>query len=346
MSLHSSDPPDRPVRYGLIGPGSHAHEQLLPALATLEGAELAAIAARTPHNAARAATRWRAGAYVDHWTELADTAVVDAVLVAASPDLHAEILAHCLPRGISVFVEKPPAPDTDTLRRLVDVEQSAPEGVVAFVGFNFPYGSSYTKLRAALAPHGELRSVDVRMVSAKPAVPVRHEATVLDSLLEGLGTHAVDMVVRELGMPDEVHAHAAHIGGHRISVRITMVHRDGRLGTVHIGNHSNRLEYRCEQVTEQGAVGILDQHNSVQVSLPASSARQHLVDAKEVVRYDWPSRRGGYDRTGYSRELESFHQSVRDRLPSTSTLMSCLNTYLVLDRARDQLKSQPCGAAR
>ncbi|MGK4585448.1 Gfo/Idh/MocA family oxidoreductase [Kitasatospora sp. HPMI-4] len=337
MALHRLSAAAAPLRYGLIGPGSHAEEQLLPVLAQLPGARLEAVAASRLESATRAAERWQARYATDTWTDLVDPSVVDALVVSASPELHAEVVGAALAAGLSVFVEKPPAPDTAALRRLIAAELAAAPGTVAFVGFNFPYGQSYRKLRGALTAHGELRAMDVRMVSAKPLAPAWQCETVLESLLQGLGTHAVDLVLRELGAPERVSAHQALIDERRRAVRITLEYADGRLATVHLGNHSNRLEYRCELVTDQGVTGVLEQHNTLVLGRPAGAAGTGLLDAKETLRYDWPSRRGGYDRTGYGPELASFHESVTGRRPSTSPLANCLDTYLVLDEVLDQL---------
>ncbi|GHB75633.1 hypothetical protein GCM10010347_52540 [Streptomyces cirratus] len=339
MAIRRVTPGRGAVRYGLIGPGSHAQENLLPALAELDAAVLTAVAARRPDAAAEAARRWGAELWTDDWTDLVDGdggPAVDCLVVAGSPALHAEVLERGLAAGISVFAEKPPAPDTATLERLVAVERAAPSGTVAFVGFNFPYGQSYRKLRDTLRPHGTLRTLDVRMVSAKPASPVWGSATVEDSLLQGLGTHAVDLALREMGVPDRITARRADIDARRRAFRILLEYADGRLATLLVGNYSNRLEYRCELVTDEGVVGCLDHFNTLTVARPATAPGTGFLDGKETLRYDWPGRRGGYGRTGYATELESFHRSVVRGGPGDSPLSSCLDVYRVLDEVRRQ----------
>ncbi|NEB74297.1 Gfo/Idh/MocA family oxidoreductase [Streptomyces sp. SID14478] len=332
------------MRYGLIGPGEHAQENLLPALSGLQGARLEAVAARRLSSARAAARRWGVPAFTDNWTDLVDSDQIDALIVAGSPHLNADVTARALSRGLSVFTEKPPAPDAPALDKLIALEASAPAGTVAFVGFNFPYGQPYRQLRTTLRPHGELRSLDLRMVSAKPTTTAWHCSTVLESLLQGLGTHAVDLAIRELGPPDAVHAHTARIDDVRIAVRITMSYADGRLATLLLGNYSNRLECRWELVTDTAVVGVLDQLSTLTLSRPAGTPGAGLLDRKEVLRHDWPSRRGGYGRTGYSSELESFHHSVLNGAPSTSPLSACRDVYRVLDEVLRQVDN-PLGEA-
>ncbi|MFD8643735.1 Gfo/Idh/MocA family oxidoreductase [Streptomyces zaomyceticus] len=329
------------LRLGLVGPGEHAQENLLPALAGLEGARLTAVAARTMDAAATAARRWNAEGCTDDWRTLVANGEVDALVVAASPALHAEVVDHALAHGVGVFVEKPPAPDTATLERLVARERGAADGAIAFVGFNFPYGDSYRTLRTALGRHGRLRGIEVRMVSSKPTSPVRGCATVVESLLQGLGTHVVDMALREMGPPDGVGAHRTVIDARRCAIRILLSYADGRTAALLIGNFSNRLEYRCELVTDEAVVGVLDQHNALTLARPSDAPGAGLLDGKETLRYDWPSRRGGYGRTGYATALASFRDSVVDRRPSSSPLSACLDVYRVLDEVRRQVEEQP-----
>ncbi|MFI5496841.1 Gfo/Idh/MocA family oxidoreductase [Actinoplanes sp. NPDC051859] len=336
MVLHATPEPAPLVRYGLVGPGEHATENLLPALTLLEGSRLVGVAARSTTSAAAAARQWRAARYTDDWAELADPAVVDAVLVSATSEVHARVLRHCLDAGIHVFAEKPPAPDLAVMRDLAAREAAAP-GVVAFVGFNFPYGTSYRLLQDRLRPHGEVRGIDVSMISAKPLTPDPGHATVLESLLYGLGTHAVDLAVRTLGQPGSVDAYRMVVDGVRQGVRIILGYPDGRQATLRVGNYSNRLEYRCELVTDQSVVGILDQHNALQLHRPGDAPGPRLLDRKETLRYDWPSRRGGYDRTGYRPELASFQESIVAGRASTSSLAACLAVYEVLDQVRHRL---------
>ncbi|WP_327687981.1 Gfo/Idh/MocA family oxidoreductase [Streptomyces tubercidicus] len=347
MPIRRLAPGRAAVRYGFIGPGTHAQENLLPALSVLDGARLTAVAARKPDAAAEAARRWGADLWTDDWTELTEPAdgeggrEVDALVVAGSPDLHAEVLRRALPRGISVFVEKPPAPDTGTLEKLVADERGAPHGTVAFVGFNFPYGQSYRKLRDTLRDHGALRTVDIRMVSAKPTSPVWGCSTVEDSLLQGLGTHAVDLALRELGTPDRITARRADIDARRCAIHVFLEYADGRLATLLLGNYSNRLEYRCELVTDDAVVGVLDHFRTLTVSRPSNAPGAGVLDGKETLRHDWPGRRGGYGVTGYATELESFHRSVRDGERSSSPLSACLEVYRVLDEVRRQTGVRP-----
>lgn len=113
MPIRRLAPGRAAVRYGFIGPGTHAQENLLPALSVLDGARLTAVAARKPDAAAEAARRWGADLWTDDWTELTEPAdgeggrEVDALVVAGSPDLHAEVLRRALPAASACSSRSP-----------------------------------------------------------------------------------------------------------------------------------------------------------------------------------------------------------------------------------------------
>src|ERR1700712_24926 len=100
MPLHPVQDAAGTLRYGVIGPGAHASEHLLPALAQLGGGRVVTVAARTAASARAPAPRWGGGSWTDDWTEVVDPEVVDAVLVAATPEVHAAVIQRCLERGI------------------------------------------------------------------------------------------------------------------------------------------------------------------------------------------------------------------------------------------------------
>jgi predicted dehydrogenase len=336
VALHPA-PRSRVLRYGVIGHGRHVQAQLLPALAQIPGVRVVAVAGRRLDAVRQTAARWGADVYTDDWRDLFEGDTVDAVVAAANPLVHEQVAAACLERGLSVFVEKPPARNTASLASLVTAERKEAGRCCAFVGLNFPFGASYRKLRETLGRHDELRSVDVRMVASSPRLLDGFEK-MPESLLLDLGIHALDLALRELGEPVDVTGRLVDLGAGRIAFRILIRDDAGRLASVHVGNHSNRFEYRCELVALSGATAVLDQNNTLVL---ARVDQDHAGIARgETVRYEWPNRPGGYGRTSYSTELEAFHVAVRDGRPSPSPLANALATYLVIDEVLSQTRGE------
>jgi len=331
---------DRCLRIGVIGPGEHAEANLLPPLRLLDDVRLAAISSRSLDRARRAAERWGAPWCSGDWRELVDSGQVDAVVVAAPPAVHFEVARHCLQRGIHVFVEKPPAPDAAALDELIALERARPD-VVGFVGFNFPYGTSYRHLLDVVGFEGTIRGLRVRFVSRHPREPIWGLPSVEAGLLLSAGIHPIDMVLRLLGAPLDVHASVCRLARGILSLQLTIECAQG-VGVVELGNYSNRLEYRCEVLAETGASGVLDQHNRLSFTgLTSASHLRGVAGGKEVVGYEWPSRRGGYERTGYQPMLESFRDAALRRGPGTSPLSACRASYQVIEQALAQLRGRP-----
>jgi len=95
------------IRYGIIGSGMMGQEHIR-ALGLLEGARVTAVC--DPDEGMRASAAFIAGAecaaFTDH-TELLQSGLCDALVLAAPNHLHHEILKDVLPADLPMLVEKP-----------------------------------------------------------------------------------------------------------------------------------------------------------------------------------------------------------------------------------------------
>jgi predicted dehydrogenase len=178
----------------------------------------------------------------------------------------------------------------------------------------------------------------IRFVSKHPREAIWGLPSVTAALLLSAGIHPIDMALRVLGAPRTVQASECRLANGVLSIQLAIQCVEG-IGHIELGNYSNRLEYRCEALSESGASAVLEQHNRLWFTNLAGAAEvRHAADGKAVVGYEWPSRRGGYERTGYQPMLASFRDAVLDRTPSTSPLEACRDSYWVIDRAFEQLR--------
>jgi predicted dehydrogenase len=334
--LYRIDPKPR-LRLGLIGPGDHARSDLLPSGALLEQVQWEAISSRNLEMARSVADRWRARFYTDDWRKLIDPEIVDAIVVSASPMVHSEVAAACLPRGIHVFVEKPPSLGGEDLAALIELEAKH-SSTVGFVGFNFPYGASYREFQRVLCRNGAIKYLEIRFVSSNPLASGASYNSLYERLLYEAGIHPINMSIRLFGTPRHVTAWYTPLEPPLAAVGLMIAFDGGQCSLIKLGNYSNRFEYRCEAIAASGVSGVLDQHNHFEfTNLPESEALRDIVGGKETTSYRWPSRRGGYTRTGYQAELESFVTSILEKKESTSSFRSCSHTYKVIDHAVNQL---------
>ncbi len=113
---------DRPVRWGIMGPGRIAHK-FAEALQIVDGAVLEAVASRDVDRARAFGAKHSASRFYGDYEELARDEEVDVVYIATPHRFHAENAAVCLTHGKGVLCEKPLAvnkKEAQTMVRLAE----------------------------------------------------------------------------------------------------------------------------------------------------------------------------------------------------------------------------------
>ncbi|MDR1265269.1 MAG: Gfo/Idh/MocA family oxidoreductase [Propionibacteriaceae bacterium] len=143
------------VKIGLIGAGriGQSHGEIL-ALHT-PGAKLTAIADPAPGAAASLAARLGLSQAFTSPDELLASGV-DAVVVAASATVHAELIAQAAAAGKAIFCEKPAALSVAELDPALAAVERA--GAVLQIGFNRRFAPGFAAARAAV-DNGQLGAV-------------------------------------------------------------------------------------------------------------------------------------------------------------------------------------------
>lgn len=328
------------VRVGVIGLGQHSCENLIPALRLAKNGKIVAVSSRDQKKADRVSMALGLSESVGNWQQLVDSKLVDAIVVSATPSVHRQVAKTCLERGINVFVEKPPAENTDALQSLISAEEAVGTPTT-FVNFNFRYGTTYQKLREIAKRSGGPRVLKVRMIARKPSKTLWDCTSIVTSLLYGLGIHAIDLAVRELGRVNNLTAFATYWDEWRVDVCLFLGFEEGRTAMIELGNYSNRFEYRLECLCAGGTVLTLEQHDRLVIVPGSGMSHQVLIDDNEVVQFVWPSLRGGFDKTGYRPALDSFLEACGNGTPSSSSFSDCAEVYRVIDEALRQMAVAP-----
>jgi predicted dehydrogenase len=139
------------LRIGLVGAGEFVRETLAPTLASLDGVQLSAVAARSGASAESLAARFGVERTTTDWRELIASDDIDAIVIATPHADHAEMAASALAAGKHVFVEKPLALTNAELREILDAAADAPG--VLLVGHNRRFAPLLVRLKdAASAP--------------------------------------------------------------------------------------------------------------------------------------------------------------------------------------------------
>src|SRR3954463_6058355 len=154
-----------PVRVGLIGAGriGASHATLLAR--RVSGARMTAIADPRPGVAERLADPLGCRA-VDTAEGLFEDADIEAVVVAASSQVHADLVAAAADAGKAVFCEKPMGMDLDEIDRGIEAAERA--GVPLQVGFNRRFAADFAAAHQLVVEGGVGTPQLMRSVTRDP----------------------------------------------------------------------------------------------------------------------------------------------------------------------------------
>jgi predicted dehydrogenase len=123
------------LRVGLVGTSWWADAMYLPALADHPRGAITAICGRDPERTLDAADRWGIEHAFTDWTELLDSGLIDAVLVASPNNTHHDITMAAIERDLAVLCEKPVALTAAEAEAMA--EAAAARGLVTMVPFTY-----------------------------------------------------------------------------------------------------------------------------------------------------------------------------------------------------------------
>jgi predicted dehydrogenase len=163
------------VRWGVLGCADVARRRVLPALVSVPGATLVAVASRTSDRAAALAARFGAEP-VTGYAELLGRDDIDAVYVPLPPALHASWIAAALRAGKHVLAEKPlttSVADTAQLARI-----AGERGRLLRENFMFLHHPRHALVRRLVEQGriGRLRTLDAEFtIPRRPVGDIRYD---------------------------------------------------------------------------------------------------------------------------------------------------------------------------
>lgn len=136
------------LRVAITGCGAIARLVHIPVLQRLKGAQLVAIA--DPCEDAREPARQLAPgcAFFRSQSEMLDAVDTDAVVIAASSHVHAELACEAMKRRKHIYLEKPIATSLKEARKVVDAWRNT--HVIGIPGFNYRFHPLVRELRRLL----------------------------------------------------------------------------------------------------------------------------------------------------------------------------------------------------
>ncbi|WP_232323437.1 Gfo/Idh/MocA family protein [Catenuloplanes japonicus] len=279
-------PPDRPIRFGVLGCASIARRRTVPAILREPRTELVAVAARDPARARAFATEFGCDAAPDYLALLARPDI-DAVYIPLPTGLHHQWIGRALEAGKHVLVEKPLT--TRYAHTVAMLESAAARGLTLMENLTFLRHSLHRTVRDLVdgGEIGELRSVSAAF-SFPPLDPadIRYRPELGGGALLDIGVYPLSAAHLFLGPGLEVvGATLKHDATRNVDVSGTalLCTPDGRTAQLTFGfEHA----YRCDYVlwgtkghlvvdraytpppTRHPTISLYHQHRSRTLTLP------------------------------------------------------------------------------
>jgi myo-inositol 2-dehydrogenase / D-chiro-inositol 1-dehydrogenase len=321
------------TRIGLLGCGVHAHSALLPALTIAGGAVCAvydpddarATSPSIPAGCRRAATP-------------ADLLAggLDAVIVAAPPNVAGELVRLAVTEGLPVFVEKPVDTDADRLDELCRYAHE--RGDVVQVGFMRRFSPVYRQARRLARRARQPIAAHLHLTVEAPAGEV-------DYLLKDAAIHQLDLCRFLLGEISDVQGCVQRSEG---GVRVLAV-LDGQHGVASVtlsgagswGYPSERAWIESgDTVLEVTGVGRLVLHRRGRQTVADDDGRE-LAQQGSLVWEANPANPRMLNNSlylqGYVQELQQFLRAAAMKAPMSPGLPDALAAV----RLADQLAALP-----
>lgn len=150
----------QPIRWGVLGASAFACEQMAPAIHAARGAQLVALASRSPEKAQGFQAFCPDLALYDDYDKLLAAPDIDAVYIPLPNHLHADWTLRALDAGKHVLCEKPMALQAGTFDALIARRDAT--GLLAAEAFMIVHHPQWQRVRQMLADGaiGQLRHVN------------------------------------------------------------------------------------------------------------------------------------------------------------------------------------------
>jgi myo-inositol 2-dehydrogenase/D-chiro-inositol 1-dehydrogenase len=243
-----------PVRIALIGLGGmgSAHAEIF---AGMPHVHIAAVADPHAPFADRASAEITDAAVFYDPIDCANTADVDAVVVASADDTHFDIVQACIARGLPVLCEKPLTTTARQSRQIVDAERAAGRPLVQ-VGWMRRFDAAYQTLSKALGEEGSGSAVLISQRHRNPLSVIKFDER---ELITSSASHDID-VFRWLSGDEIITVSAVSRtspDGNTVLVVLTLVSQTGTLGVMELVRGPGlSYDIACDLVTTAGAITL------------------------------------------------------------------------------------------
>ena len=314
------------IRWGIIGLGHIAHK-FLQDLATVEGAELYAVASRSREKATSFAEEFQVSNSYDSYELLVKNPAIDAVYIATPHSFHKEHTILCLQHKKAVLCEKPFAMN---LKEVTEMIVIAKENKTLLMGalwtlflphyqyvINFIKNEVFGKVLLLEADFGfqSTHSLDSRVLRKELGG---------GSLLD-IGIYPVFVALSSLGVPKTIEADATFFeNGADSACSIVFEYNNAKaiLKSTFLEETPSEAIFTCEH----GVVKLNTRfHQPTSVTLFQNGSEEHIDFSAKTF--------------GYNFEIEHFNQLLRDHKTESELMSFSFSKDLIatLDKIRKQI---------
>ena len=245
---------EKKLKVGIVGVGSHAYRNLLPALNYLP-VSLRAVCDSNRRLAEVTAAQYGAKGWYENAAEMYRNERLDAVFLCVSPQLHPQLACQAFDAGLHVWMEKPPATRASQVAEMIRHRKDR----IAVVGFKKAFMPATQKAIEIFSaePYAPLRSIlaEYPMTIPEDGEAVLREGQYVNWLRNGC--HPISLCMAVAGTVSAVTLHRAGHGGGVCVLEFA----NGVIGNFHMAAGENRAQPierysffgdRCHLVIDNG----------------------------------------------------------------------------------------------
>ncbi len=313
---------DRPVRWGILGAASFAERVTGAAIHGARGAELAALATRSPAKAA-AFSAFAPGLSVhgDYDALLADPQI-DAVYIPLPNTLHAEWTERALAAGKAVLCEKPVGMSVAEIDALIAARDRA--GGLAAEAYMIVHHPQWQRVRALLADGaiGELAAIDCAFaIDQRDPANIRNQKALGGGGLRDLGVYPIGAARFATGLEPEFTQAAA-----RWEAGVdTHLHAQGTIGGARFAFRTSLRMAQWQEMTFHGTRGLIRLSAPFNPGTYAHAELLLIRSSREQVIERYP------DALQYVLQVEAFGRSLTTGAPYPVPLEWSRGTQAAID---------------
>jgi phthalate 4,5-cis-dihydrodiol dehydrogenase len=301
---------------------------LVPHLAQLEGFEVEVCVDLDQEAARRVQHIIRARRWASRQEDV-DTDCIDAAIIALPANVSYQVTSSLIERGISCFVEKPPAATTEEINALLHLAQAMKVNVQ--VGFNFRFAEAVVAFSRCVAEcsNGPCTAA-FEFRSKHPSGPEWGREDPEAAWLYHNGIHALDLLLWIVGDVQQVHAHRTRTREGKFTITALVEHCNNSVSTLELGTLTEKFDLRATLNTSDGH-RLYMPHLGEAVML----TRQGRIGGE--VLYRTGNLDNGWARAGYGPELQHFLQNPGKSLQASPSLLDALKASQLCDAMMNSL---------